>query len=220
MRTINDITLTNGREFKTLDLVVNKVIDNRKIEQTIDETVDSSKTRTGVITKFYPYLDKAEVKLDNVAKPVLCRILHRMGGVLIDFFTPEGELDYCETLQEPCILPREELHVLVADISNIDAKEMLLLGYYHPEDIVGIKPADQGYLKITNIGATNTWGVQIGNGEIKVSTNEGVVFEEGEFKTDDTVINYANDKDTYTKDEVNELLLQLKQEILDEINEG
>lgn len=220
MKTTNDITLTNGREFKTLDIVVNKVIDNRKIEQTIEETVDAAKIRTGKINKFYPYLDKAEVKLDNISKPVLCKILHFMGGVLIDFFTPEGEMSFCETLNEPCILPREELHVLVADISNQDNKEMLILGYYHPNDITGIKPAQQGYFKITNIGATNIWGIEIGNGEIKVSTNEGVKFTEGEFHADDTVINYANDKEIYTKDEVNELLAQMKQEIIDEIVNG
>lgn len=220
MKTTNDITLTNGREFKTLDIVVNKVIDNRKIEQTIEETVDAAKIRTGKINKFYPYFDKAEVKLDNISKPVLCKILHFMGGVLIDFFTPEGEMSFCETLNEPCILPREELHVLVADISNQDNKEMLILGYYHPNDITGIKPAQQGYFKITNIGATNIWGIEIGNGEIKVSTNEGVKFTEGEFHADDTVINYANDKEIYTKDEVNELLAQMKQEIIDEIVNG
>lgn len=220
MKTIKDITLTNGREFKTLDLLVNKVIDNRKIEQTIEETVDAAKIRIGKINKFYPYLDKAEVKLDNISKPVLCKILHFMGGVLIDFFTPEGEQSFCETLNEPCILPREELHVLVADISNQDNKEMLILGYYHPNDITGIKPSPPGYFKITNIGATNIWGIEIGNGEIKVSTNEGVKFTEGEFHADDTVINYANDKEIYTKEEVDELLATMKQEIIDEIVNG
>ena len=127
MRTTNNITLTNKRQYDPLKLLVNQIIDDRKIEETINKTVDASKIRTGKLLKFYPYLDKAEVQLNNITKPVLCRMFHRFGGSLIDFFTPEGENAFCETLKEPCILPREQLHVLVADISNEDAKEMLSL---------------------------------------------------------------------------------------------
>lgn len=217
MRTSESITLTNGRQFKVLRTLVNRIVDEREIEKTIDKTVDASKIRTGKLIKFYPYLDKAEVQLDNLNKNVLCRKFHLMGGSLIDFFTPEGEASFCENLKEPCIIPREELHVLVADISNEDAKEMLLLGYYHPEDIIGIKPANIGYFKITNIGSTNTWGIQIGNGEINVSTCDGVTYTEGEFHADDTVIDYVNKKDVFTKAEVKTLLVELKKEIIEEL---
>lgn len=223
MRTTESITLTNKRQYDPLKLLVNQIIDDRNIEETINKTVDASKIRTGVLVKFYPYLDKAEVKLDNIDKSVLCRIFHRFGGSLIDFFTPEGEQVFCETLKEPCILPREELHVLVADISNEDAKEMLLLGYYHPNDIIGIRPANPNYFKLTNIGATNMWGIEIGNGEIKTNTMNGVTFTEGEFHADNTEVNYANTEDmytkkeVYTKTEVDNLLNNMKQEIIREL---
>lgn len=223
MRTTNNITLTNKRQYDPLKLLVNQIIDDRKIEETINKTVDASKIRTGKLLKFYPYLDKAEVQLNNITKPVLCRMFHRFGGSLIDFFTPEGENAFCETLKEPCILPREQLHVLVADISNEDAKEMLMLGYYHPEDIVGIKPADQNYFKLTNIGATNIWGIEIGNGEIKINTMAGITYTEGEFHADNTEVNYADieniytKNEVYTKKEVDDLIAQMKQEIIDEI---
>lgn len=206
MRTSESITLTNGRQFKVIRTLVNRIVDEREIEKTIDKTVDASKIRTGKLIKFYPYLDKAEVQLDNLNKNVLCRKFHWMGGNLIDFFTPEGEASFCENLKEPCIIPREELHVLVADISNEDAKEMLLLGYYHPEDIVGIKPANPGYLKITDIGATNQWGVEIGQGEVNIRTIQGAHFTEGEYHTDDTDVEYANAKSVYNKQEIDDKL--------------
>lgn len=227
MRTSDSITLTNRRQFTPLKRLVNQIIDDRKIEQTINKTVDASKIRTGTLLKFYPYVDKAEVKLDNMEKSVICRIFHRFGGSLIDFFTPAGERDFCETLREPCIIPREQLHVLVADISNQDAKEMLMLGYYHPNDIVGINPANPNYFKITDIGATNLWGIEIGNGEIKINTMGGVAYTEGEDHADNTEVNYADSKNTYTKkevytkQEVNNLIAKMKQEIIDEIiNDG
>ena len=220
MKTSNNITLTNGRTYRPLKLLVNKVIDERGVEETINKTVDASKLRTGIVKKVYLYLDKVEVQLTNITKPVLCVRLHRLGGSLIDFYTPDGDLQYCENLQEPYIAPREELHVLVADISNEDRKEMLLLGYFNPEDIVGIKPANPGYFKITNIGATNTWGIEMGNGEINVSTMDGVKYTEGEFHADDTIIDYVNSRQTYTKTEVDALLVKMKEEILSELQGG
>lgn len=217
MRTSENITLTNGRQYSVLRMLVNRIVDERKIEEKVNKTVDASKIRTGKLVKFYPYLDKAEVQLDNLNKNVICKKFHFIGGSLLDFFTPEGESAYCMNLQEPCIIPREELHVLVADISNEDSNEMLLLGYYHPRDIVGIKPASPGYFKITNVGATNTWGVQIGCGEVNVATYDGVQYTQGEFHEDDTIIDYANSKEVYTKEEVKTLLKEMKKEIIEEL---
>lgn len=202
MRTSDSITLTNRRQYDPLKRIVNRIIEDKQIEEIIHKTVDAAKLRTGIQTKFYPYADKAEVKLDHNNKLVVCRNLHLFGGSMMDFFTPAGERSFCETLKEQCIIPREELHVLVADISNQDMKEMLLLGYFNPKDIVGIKPADPNYFKITDVGATNLWGIEIGNGEIKINTMAGVQYVEGEYHADNTEINYADSANTYTKTEV------------------
>ena len=218
MRTTESITLTNRRQYAPLKLLVNKIVDEREIEKTINKTVDASKIRTGILKKFYPYLDKAEVQLDNITKPVLCRIFHMFGGSLIDFFTPDGERGFCETLHEPCIFPRADMHVLVADISNEDAKEMLMLGYYNPSDIVGIRPATPGHMKLTDIGATNIWGVEIGHGEVNITTYDGIKVVEGEFHSDNTEINYANTSETYTKSEIKDLIAEMKQEIINELH--
>ncbi|MBQ2653069.1 MAG: hypothetical protein IJF83_05895 [Methanobrevibacter sp.] len=207
MKTTENITLTNRRQLAPIKTIVDKAIEEKEIEKTIDKTVDASKSRTGVLTKFYPYLDKAEVKLDHNSKKVLCRFLHNFSGSLIDFFTPDGESSFCETLHEPCILPRADLHVCVLDISNEDAAdEMLILGYFNPDDIVGIKPANPGYLKITDIGATNQWGVEIGQGEVNIRTVKGAHFTEGEYHTDDTDVEYANSEKVYTKQEMDDKL--------------
>lgn len=219
MKTSDSITLTNSRQYNVLKVLVNRIVDERKIEEKVNQTIDASKIRTGILTKFYPYLDKFEVKLDNVSKTVLCEKLHLFGGSLIDFYTPEGETVFCENLREPCIVPREELHVCVADISNKDKKEMLMLGYFFPNEIVGIKPADPGYLKLMDIGATNLWGISIGRGEVKVNTCDGVTQITGEFHEDNTVVEYADSKEVYTKKEVDALIKKAIEDVKKEILE-
>lgn len=226
MRTTDSMTLTNRRQFDPLKVLVNQIIDEREIEKTINKTVDASKIRTGILKKYYPYVDKAEVQLDNVTKPVVCRIAHNFAGSVVDFFTPAGERGFCDNLKEVCFYPKEELHVFVADISNEDAKEMLLIGYYFPNDIVGIKPASPGYMKITDIGATNQWGVEIGQGEVKITTSDGIKVVEGEYHADNTEINYADSantytkKEVYTKEEVDELIKKAIDDLKEEIING
>ena len=214
-----NITATDGRVLSAFSPVIKSVVES-KIDKKIKSEVDKSKIHIGILTKFYPYLDKAEVKVDN--KLILCKNLHRMHGSLIDFFTPEGDASFCEKLKEPCILPRGQLNVLIADIKD-NTDEMLLLGYYFKGDVFCSTPAEQGHYKISNIGATNHWGFDIGSGNIKISSCEGVEFKEGEFHSEDTIVEYANSenvyskKELYTKTEVDEAIKQAIEELRNEI---
>jgi len=214
----SNITVTDARLNRLLDNKIDQRLDKRNIPSMIEKTVNDAKTRTGVIKKFYHYKGKALVELSD-GKEVLCSYLRRMDGNIIDFFTPEGELSFCETLKEPCILPRAELNVMVVDV-NDGTKEQLILGYYPKNDIVYIHPAEQGHYKITNINATNEYGIDIGGGKVEIRSMDGVGFTEGVFPDDETAVEYANVEQTptvddvytkeelYTRDEVDELIAQ------------
>ena len=65
-----DITITKGRVEEAIEGAITRTI-GPKITQQITNAVDNTKIRTGIITKFYPYLDKAEVSLDNTDEKVL-----------------------------------------------------------------------------------------------------------------------------------------------------
>ena len=214
MKRSSNITATDGRVISSLKPIINSVVDS-KMEKEVKKEIDKSKIHIGVLTKYYPYLDKAEVKVDD--KLIICKILHRMHGSLVDFFTPTGDSSYCEKLKERCIIPRGELDCLVADI-NDNSKEQLLLGYFLKNDVVYTAPATAGHYRIADLGATNNWGFDIGEGQIGLDSSEGVTFTEGIRETDNTVVAYANSEnvydknsvynktETYTREEVDELI--------------
>ena len=212
-----NITATDGRVLSAFSPVINQIIDS-SVDEKIKSEVDKSKIFIGVVTKFYPYLDKAEVKVDD--KLILCKVLHRMHGSVIDFFTPEGDDGFCEKLKEPCVYPRGELNVAIVDILD-NTHEMLLLGYYYKEDVLFSTPAKQGHYKISNIGATNRWGFDIGEGSISIRSMDGVEFTEGEFHEDNSTVEYANTDNVYTKEKVytKEEVDELIREAIDDLRE-
>ena len=198
MKKSNNITVTDGKIFSAMTPVVNSVVDT-KVEKEIKKEIDKSKIHLGVLTKYYPYLDKAEVKADN--KLIICKILHRMHGSLVDFFTPEGDKSFCDKLNEPCIIPRGELDCLIADI-NDNTKEQLLLGFFLKNDVLYTSPANPGHYRIADLGATNEWGLDIGVGDINLNSNQGVTFTEGFTEKENNVIQYADNENVYDKDSV------------------
>ena len=141
MANAKDITVTEGRAKKAVDSIVTELT-MPKVTDKVKTAIEEERIRTGVITKFYPYLDKAEVKLDNTNTKLLCKILHRYGGDLIDFFTPLAEKEFFDNeRKEPCVIPRHEQHVLVLKIHDADSDENLILGYYQNEEIIEKDPA-------------------------------------------------------------------------------
>lgn len=193
-----DITATNGRVMNALSPVIKSAVESTVTDK-IKTEVDKSKIHIGILTKFYPYLDKAEVRVND--KLILCKILHRMHGSLVDFFTPDGDASFCEILNEPCIIPRSELDCLVADIGD-NTREQLLLGYFLKDDVVYISPAESGHYKINDAGSTNNWGLDIGVGNINLDSANGVTFTEGEIPDDNAIVEYASSENVYNKKEI------------------
>lgn len=217
-----NITITEGRARNALESVLNEVT-MPQVDRKIQQAVEGERIRGGTVTKFYHYLDKAEVKLDKSNKKILCRIMHRFAGNLIDFYTPAGGKSYCKKLHEPCIIPRDPLHCLVLDIQD-GTDEYILLGYDYPQDIVGFKPAYVGALKIVSFSASKENYITFGGKGLKIQANKEVEMEYGQYEDDITQVKYSNSDDVYTKDEVyNKTEVYTKEEvdelIKDKINE-
>lgn len=202
-----NINATQGKLRQSLGVFVEGVVASQGFDEKINKAVDTVKIRTGVVTKFYHYLDKAEVQLDNSNDKVLCKILHRFGGELIEYFTPlADEIVFCNVRKEPCIKPRAELHCLVVNIHDADSNEWLLLGFYENEELVGVNPAKPGNIKITTRGAVNQYWVKFGYDGLDLRLPDDVSKNVGEYDRDMKEIIPMSPNDYYAKIEIDELL--------------
>lgn len=191
MKTSDNITITDGRLKKALQDKVEKVI-IPQINSKVNKTARDAKIQVATMTKFYPYLDKCEVDLDGSL--VICKILHRFSGELIDFYTPLGNNDYCERLHEPCIIPLETLKCLILDINDGSA-EQVMIGYFLPDEIIGMDPATAGNLKLTSMGATNEYWITFGVSGLDIRSREMPTTNVGEFDSNMTNLEYVTKKD-------------------------
>lgn len=197
----NDITQTQGRLKQSIDNAITRKA-MPQITKQIDAAVENERIRTGTIVKFYHYLDKALVALDNSDEQVLCKILHRCGGELIDLYTPTADrLEYCDDLHEPCYRPRGKIHCLIINIHDSDSDEHLLLGFYNNEELVGLNPAAPGNIKIATRGGTNQFWIKFGYDGLDLRLPKQMTTNVGDMNRDMTNVDYANSDNVYTKDE-------------------
>ncbi|WP_407462788.1 hypothetical protein [Methanobrevibacter sp.] len=207
----DNVTVTQGRMKQAFSNSIGQIVKN-ETTRIVQEAIDDSKISAGVVTKFYPHLDKAEVQISNSNKKVLCKILHRFGGELIDFYTPNGDLIFDEEMKEKCIIPRGDLNCLIVDINSFD-DEYLLLGYYNNEELIGINPASQGNLKICTEGGTNEFFIKFGYDGLDIRLPTSMTINTGEMDEDMIEEEYVNPADVYTKKEIDQMLEELKEEL-------
>lgn len=213
MKTSDNITVTDGRLKKAISSKVEPLI-LPKVQKEIVKAVNDVKGQIGNVTKVYPYLDKCEVQLDN--KLVLCRKLHLFGGELIDFYTPNGDEEYCDRLKEPCIIPRGELPCLVLDTGE----EYVMLGYLSSEELIGVNPATMGNLKIVTRGGLNQYWIKFGYDGLDIRSPSAVSTNIGETDEDMQEITPVNSDEVYSKSEIDEIINNLRNELLGENNNG
>ena len=192
-------TDTDGTIRKLLKTTVGDSI-LQSTDKKIAQAVEDLTMKTGTVTKFYPYLDKAEVKLKNNNK-VLCRLPHRFMGSLIDFYTPGGDRSFCNNLREPCIIPRDTLNCLVAIIDDEDM-DYFLISFYISGNIVGFSPPDMGSMKICNFRVSNEDYIEFGGDGLKIVSKKPIESSYGEYEDKITVNEYADASNVYSKDEV------------------
>lgn len=201
MKTTENITVTDGRLNRALKKKINPII-SQTVPPIVKESVDKSMLRLGRVSKYYPYLDKAEVKLLNSQKEVLCKLPHRFMGNLLDLFTPQGSKSYCKKRKEPCIIPHAELPCAVMKIHEGDSDEWFLLDYYTPDDLLFISVPQNGHARLTCMTATNETYLDFGLNGLNVLSSKPIKTSYGEFEKDITEVDYANADNVYTKEEV------------------
>lgn len=215
----DNITVTQGRIKQAFDNGLGKIIENTT-QNIVKKEVENCKIRTGVVTKFYQYWDKAEVKIDNENKKVLCKILHRFGGELIDYYAPNGDLVFDSVRKENCIIPHGDLHCLIMNIHDADSNEYLLLGYYSNEELIGVNPASQGNFKIVTRGGTNQFWIKFGYDGLDLRLPGKTTINAGDMDSTMESVDYPLTNDVYTKSEVIALINDLRRELnLDVIEE-
>lgn len=207
----DNITVTQARMEQAFDKGLGRVIE-RNTQKIVKTEIENLKIRTGILTKFYPYLDKAEVQLDNTDKKVLCRILHRFGGELTEFYTPPGDELYDEVRKEKCLIPRAEMHCLITKIHDAYRNEFLLLGFFN-EELVGVNPASQGNIKIVTRGGTNQYWIKFGYDGLDLRLPGESTTNIGNMDSDMEGLKYANSQDVYTKLEVDEKIKEITVDI-------
>ena len=201
-----NITDTNARVFQALSSVAQNVYDSQGVENKIDKAVTESMITTGYMTKFYPYLNKCEVKLDNNGKLVLCTLTSLFSGDLVFLYTPSGDESYCEKLRERCIIPRSRLNVLVAKI-NSDDYDYVMLGYFFPDDLVGFNPSAPSQFKIIAFDAINEYSIKFGLDGLKIVNNGEIELTSLDDYDGDVTVKY------YNKTEIDDLVEELREEI-------
>ena len=201
-----DITVTTGRTKQAFEKMVNNVT-APQIQTAVQTAIQESRIKLGSVIKYYPYKDKAEVLLSN-EETVLCKVPHMVMGDFIDFFVPTGEESYCNTLKEPCILPRDGLPCVVLNIADEDSNDYFLLSYYTPNDLVGTTPPPQGHVKLSYISATNESYIDFGWDGLKIVSNQPIDSQYGEDEDNLQREEYVTAEQVYTKEEVDELINQ------------
>lgn len=201
VKTSDNVNVTDAKMKEVLRQQFSPLI-HEAVAPMVKQAVDDAKIRTGVVTKFYPYLDKAEVQLDANKVKVICRLAHRYVGALIDFYTPVGEDSFCEKFKEPCIIPREPLHCLVVKIHEDDSDDYLLVDYLLSDEIVGFAPPGQGAMRITNFRASYEDYIEFGGDGLKIQTKKPIESTYGEYEEDIKKFDYVSSDDVYSKEEV------------------
>lgn len=196
-----DITYTDARFKNAIRSGVNDIV-SEQVTSEVADVISECKLKTGTVTKYYPYLDKAEVQLENSDELVLCRLPHRFNGPIIDLFTPVGTNDYCEKLHEPCILPLDPLYCVVMDIDNDNSDDYFLLNYFLSDELVEFVPPAQGNVRISSFRVSNEDYVEFGSGGFKVVSKTPIDTRYGEFEDNIVKSEYADSNNVYTKDEV------------------
>ena len=162
-----NITDTNARLLRGLTKISDRAIEDKNIDETIDKAIEESMIKSGTLTKYYPYLNKSEVRIDKTNEKVLCKNTSLFAGDLYLFHTPNGEKSFCDNLKEPCVIPRGNIKCLVVDIDSGDS-DYLLLTFYIEDEIVEINPASMGSFKILAIGGMAEYSLRFGLDGLKI----------------------------------------------------
>lgn len=211
------ITPTDERllqAFRRTEIISSNTIINKQ-----SSTKNTFDVQLGTITRFYYEWDRAEVKLNGETR--LCRLTHPTTGNCDIFFTPFGDLKWDEKRRKTYFSPLSKCECIVL---LIDGETPFILSYYFSE-LTGPLPTinDGGVLHIRSYGDS----VQIGgnNGGITLDTSQ-IIFKDWADSEQRNPVNTADitednvlNKEYYTKEEVDSLLQELRDEFNTKLEE-
>lgn len=200
-------TVTDARLLNSLKNV-NTIINSDNVSKEIETKVAESIALKGKLVRFYPRLDKAKVKIEN--EEVMAWVLHKCCGNTWDFYTPNGEQGYDTTLNTVFIDPLDKSDCLVLKIKG-NKNEYVLLGYLSSGNLQPSVPAEPNTWQIINFGFPELFSLKFQNGYFDVLTRNGIKVDYSNYGEGDEII-FADEKDTYSKEEVDELIKKLKED--------
>ena len=225
-----NITDTESRLKEILNNHSEDYYNRQNIPSQIETAINENMLTTGIMTKFYPSINKSEIKLDTTGEKVICKNSLLFMGDLILLYTPSGDASYCERMKEPCVIPRGKLGCIVGHLNSNDDDEYLFLSYYSPYDMIGLNPSKQGNFKILAMGGVNEYSLRFGLDGLQVVNNGKIMKTElDSFGGDVTESYYTQDEiddliqnevkgSYYTQEEVDNLINNLREELLNQIN--
>lgn len=210
-----NITVTDARLMNALKKV--------EVANTNNTSGSSSSTKskqhdititTATLTRFYYEWDRAEVITNNDNKKILCYLTHPVTGSVNIVFTPYGELKWDENYRKTYFEPVGELLCIIL---TIDDSSFILSYYQNPNAVYLPTIVDPAVLHLSSYDNH----IQLGGnyGGTTIDTRKLVFKDYMEpsqrnkvYSADLTEDNLTN-KDYYTKEEVDELLKELKEEL-------
>ncbi|WP_427831968.1 hypothetical protein [Methanobrevibacter intestini] len=213
-----NLTVSDAR-LKKAFTDLQKNINDGSTERKIKKATEDVKLKTGIVTRYYMDLNKAQVKLDDSQKTVTCRVLQSFCNELITKYTPEGDYDYDETNGAGYVIPRSRMEcVVLPTMDNNRKTDYFLIGYFNSDDVPDpISAPSMGNVKLSYVSAVDEYLVQFGANGFNTISNHlnqytGV---DSEYKKpiDDLASNETLKKDYYTREEVDKLLEDLKEQL-------
>ena len=219
-----NITVTDAR-LKKAFTNLQQVTNDNKVSKQISEATEEAKLKTGVVNKYYVNIDKVEVTLNDSGETVMCRLLQLLGSDFDFKYTPTGDYDWDTELGTGYVVPRAPVPCVVLPTGNTEqSTDYFLLGYYNSSDEPdGVVAPPLGNVKLTYISAVDEYLVQFGSqgfNTISASVNQytGVASDYTK-PVDDLATKETLTEEYYTREEVDKLLEELREELTPETEE-
>lgn len=214
----DEVTVTDARVLQGLKRV-NSLLGDSTTSKQIKKEVDNAKLKTGVVNKYYMDLNKVEVTLNNDGSTVLCRVLQAFCGEFVIKYAPEGDYEWDSKLTAGYVVPRIKMNCVVLPTDNNEkSTDYFLIGYYHESDVPDyVKAPSMGNIKLSYISACDEYLVQFGYNGFNVISNHVNQYEGEQMEyarpIDDLASKETLTKDYYTREEVDQLIKDLKIEL-------
>lgn len=208
----NNVTVTDARLMNAL-----KKVEVANTNNNLNGSSSTTKTKiditVGELNRFFYNTQEAEVKING--KLTSCKLTTPVAGSVSIFFTPFSELEWDKNLRKTYFKPYESIKCLILQID----KTYYVVSYFQ-DDIELPNIVDGGVLYLGGYNTSiqlggNTGGIYYDTGKLVYKDWMNPEQRNKVYTSDLTEDNVTN-TNYYTKEEVDELLEKLKEELTGE----